>query len=190
MKNALAEKLNVDFINMTNVLFNNYLINFGHGTKAEKQNILKSNPQKHVIMDLTCFDPQEFYDEYPQLKGSFAALFCDENKKMEFHSLQNEPEVIAKFKELGFFPTETSIISCGFIFPRTIVQIINEAFFALEEEVASKEDINRAMKFGVNYPKGPFEWCEGRELVVLTLLNELFEKTGDKRYVASKLIRS
>lgn len=189
MKNVSAEKLSVGFINMTNVQFDNFLINFGFGTKAEKQEVLKSNPEKHVIMDLTCYDPQEFYDEYPQLKGTFAALFCDEAKKIEVHCLKHEPEVIAKLKELGFTPVETTIVSCGFIFPRTIVQIINEAHFALEDGVASKEDINRAMKFGVNYPKGPFEWSEGKELFVKTLLSELLQKTGDKRYVASQLIK-
>jgi 3-hydroxybutyryl-CoA dehydrogenase len=93
-------------------------------------------------------------------------------------------------KELGFRPFEISILSCGFIFPRTIVQIINEAHFALEENVASRKDIDRAMKFGVNYPQGPFEWSEGREKFVLTLLNELFEKTLDKRYLPSKLLIS
>ena len=168
---------------MTNVSFDNILINFGFGTKEEKVNVLKANPEKHVYMDLTCYDPQEFYDEYPQLKGSFAALFADEAKKMEIHFLHKEPGVIEKFKELGFSPVETTIVSTGFVFPRTIVQIINEAYFALADGVATKEDIDRAMKFGVNYPKGPFEWAEGRELYVKTLLDELFKKTGDKRYI-------
>ena len=139
-------------------------------------------------MDLTCYDPAEFYQEFPQLRGTFAALFCDESKKIELHSLDNQEEIIAKFQELGFTPVKTNIVSCGFIFPRTIVQIINEAYFAFEEGVASKEDINRAMKFGVNYPKGPFDWSEGRELYVKTLLSELFNKTQDKRYLANKLI--
>lgn len=173
---------------MTNVSFDNILINFGFGTKEEKIEILKANPEKHVYMDLTCYDPQEFYDVYPQLKGSFAALFADEAKKMEIHFFHKEPGVIEKLKELGFTPVETSIVSCGFIFPRTIVQIINEAYFALHEGVATKEDIDRAMKFGVNYPKGPFEWAEGRELYVKTLLDELHKKTQDKRYLKSSLI--
>lgn len=183
MKNASEEKRNVGFTNMTNVSFDNILINFGFGTKEEKKRLLQMNPEKHVYMDLTCYDPQDFYDEYPQLKGSFASLFADESKKIEIHFLHKEPGVIEKFQELGFTPIETHIVSCGFIFPRTIVQIINEAYFALAEGVATKEDIDRAMKFGVNYPKGPFEWAEGRELYVKTLLDELFNKTGDKRYI-------
>lgn len=174
---------------MTNVTFGNFLINFGFGTKEEKRQVLIENPEKHIYMDLTCYDPAEFYEQYPQLKGSFAALFCDEDKKIELHQLKHEPEVIEKLKELAYTPVETSIVSCGFIFPRTIVQIINEAYYALADGVASKEDINRAMKFGVNYPKGPFEWSEGRELFVKTLLSELLQKTGDKRYLASSLIK-
>lgn len=173
---------------MTNVSFDNILINFGFGTKEEKKEILTQNKDKQILMDLTCYDPAEFYAEFPQLKGSFAALFCDEEKKVEVHLKEKKQAFLDKMVELGFKPVETTIVSCGFVFPRTIVQIINEAHFALEEEVASKKDIDRAMKFGVNYPKGPFEWSQGKELFVLTLLNELLEKTGDKRYIPSKLI--
>ncbi len=173
---------------MTNFSFDNILLNFGFGTKEEKKNILRENPSKKIFMDLTCYDPSEFYSEFPHLKGSFAALFCDELKKIEIHFIEQDQTVLSKLIELGFTPIETSIVSCGFIFPRTIVQIINEAYFALEEGVAKKEDINRAMKFGVNYPKGPFEWSDGREIYVLTLLQELYSKTKDKRYRPSRLL--
>lgn len=173
---------------MTNILFDNILINFGFGTKEEKKAILHENSEKQVFMDLSCYDPAEFYFEFPQLKGSFAALFCDELKKIEVHFKEANDIVLEKFKELGFSPIVTTIVSCGFIFPRTIVQIINEAHFALEEEVATREDINRAMKFGVNYPKGPFEWSAGKEYYVKILLQELLKKTGDKRYLPSKLL--
>jgi len=184
----MVENQNVDFINMTNLNFGKTLINFGFGTKEEKRQILTENSHQDVFMDLTCYDPQEFYSSFPQLKGSFAALFCDSEKKVEVHMKAKNQAFLSKLIELGFKPFEISIISCGFVFPRTIVQIINEAYYALEENVASKMDIDRAMKFGVNYPKGPFEWSAGRELYVLTLLNELFKKTNDERYRPSKLI--
>ena len=173
---------------MTNVSFGEYLLNFGFATKDDKKEVLRKNTDKKIVMDLTCYDPAEFYSEFPSLIGSFAALFADENKKTEIHFRERSEQVLAKLKELGFTPLETTIISCGFIFPRTVVQIINEAAFALEEEVASKTDIDRAMKFGVNYPKGPFEWLQGREEYVRTLLQELLMKTGDQRYRISKLI--
>lgn len=173
---------------MTNVQFANFILSFGHASKAEKKAFLKANTDKKIVMDLTCFDPADFYQEFSHLIGSFSALFCDEQKKMEIHFRERSEVVLNHFIELGFKPVETTIVSCGFIFPRTIVQIINEAHFALADKVASREDIDRAMKFGVNYPKGPFEWSKGREDVVLMLLNELFAKTNDKRYIPSSLI--
>jgi 3-hydroxybutyryl-CoA dehydrogenase len=48
----------------------------------------------------------------------------------------------------------------GFVTPRVISMIINEAFIALHEGVSTKEDIDIAMKLGTNYPYGPFEWTE------------------------------
>ncbi len=188
MRRDSDENLNVDILSMTNVLFDNIILSFGHSSKEEKKSFLKKNVSKDIYMDLTCFDPAEFYSEFPQLKGCFAALFCDTDKKMEIHFRERSESVIKKLQELGYSPVETTIVSCGFIFPRTIVQIINEAHFALEEKVASKDDIDRAMKFGVNYPKGPFEWSKGREEIVLSLLTELYQKTNDLRYRPSKLL--
>ncbi len=48
----------------------------------------------------------------------------------------------------------------GFISARVISMIINEAYFALDEKVSSKKEIDIAMKLGTNYPYGPFEWAE------------------------------
>lgn len=48
----------------------------------------------------------------------------------------------------------------GFVTPRIVASIINEAFFALEEGVSTEEEIDIAMKLGTNYPYGPFEWCK------------------------------
>ena len=47
----------------------------------------------------------------------------------------------------------------GFVSARIIALIINEAYYALDEKVSSKTDIDIAMKLGTNYPYGPFEWC-------------------------------
>lgn len=62
----------------------------------------------------------------------------------------------------------------GFITARIVTMIINEAYFALSEGVSSKNEIDVAMKLGVNYPYGPFEWAEkiGTKKIV-ALLNEL-----------------
>ena len=65
----------------------------------------------------------------------------------------------------------------GFITPRIVASIINEAFFALEENVSTKEEIDTAMKLGTNYPFGPFEWSKKIGLQnIYSLLNALSEE--------------
>lgn len=69
----------------------------------------------------------------------------------------------------------------GFISLRIVSMIINEAFFALEENVSSKKEIDIAMKLGTNYPYGPFEWAEKIGLKnIVNLLSELSK--DEKRY--------
>lgn len=48
----------------------------------------------------------------------------------------------------------------GFISAGIIAMIINEAFYALQENVSTALEIDVAMKLGTNYPYGPFEWAE------------------------------
>lgn len=69
----------------------------------------------------------------------------------------------------------------GFITARVIAMIINEAWFALAEDVSTPEQIDAAMKLGTNYPYGPFEWS-GKigTRNIFQLLNELAK--ADRRY--------
>lgn len=48
----------------------------------------------------------------------------------------------------------------GFIVNRLLSPYINEAIKMLEEDVATKEDIDSAMKLGAGHPMGPFELCD------------------------------
>ncbi len=62
----------------------------------------------------------------------------------------------------------------GFVTPRIICMIINEAYFTLQAGVSSKHEIDIAMKLGTNYPYGPFEWAEKIGLKkILALLEKL-----------------
>ncbi len=45
------------------------------------------------------------------------------------------------------------------ILSRMLAQLVNEACFAVEEGVAAPDDVDAAMKLGLNHPKGPFEWA-------------------------------
>lgn len=75
----------------------------------------------------------------------------------------------------------------GFISPRIVSMIINEAYFTLEENVSTKEEIDIAMKLGTNYPYGPFEWSKKIGLKnIADLLTELF--ITEKRYQPASLL--
>ncbi|TCZ73081.1 3-hydroxyacyl-CoA dehydrogenase family protein [Flaviaesturariibacter aridisoli] len=75
----------------------------------------------------------------------------------------------------------------GFVSPRVIAGIINEAYHALSEGVSSKEAINTAMKLGTNYPHGPFEWASIIGLKNVAQLLEALAK-GNERYAPNELL--
>jgi 3-hydroxybutyryl-CoA dehydrogenase len=69
----------------------------------------------------------------------------------------------------------------GLITARVVSTIINEAYFALEENVSSKEEIDIAMKLGTNYPYGPFEWSDKIGLQHISRLLSAM-RIADSRY--------
>ena len=76
----------------------------------------------------------------------------------------------------------------GFVSARVIAMIINEAYFALEDQISTKEEIDIAMKLGTNYSYGPFEWGDkigiGR---IYTLLKQL--SADDIKYNPARLLK-
>lgn len=78
----------------------------------------------------------------------------------------------------------------GLLVWRTVAMLANEALDAVQKGVASAEDIDTAMRLGVNYPHGPITWGEtlgwGR---VLRLLENLQQHYGEERYRPSALLR-
>lgn len=75
----------------------------------------------------------------------------------------------------------------GLVAARIISMIVNEAYFAKDEQVSTEPDIDIAMKLGTNYPYGPFEWAKliGPEKIV-SLLQRLAQT--DARYTPSPLL--
>jgi len=52
--------------------------------------------------------------------------------------------------------------SPGLFLGRTIGSIVNEAVYVVQDEIATPEDVDLAMRLGTNYPRGPIEW--GQEI--------------------------
>jgi 3-hydroxybutyryl-CoA dehydrogenase len=70
-----------------------------------------------------------------------------------------------------------------YIFARVLAAIVNEAALALDSGVATREDIDIAMKLGTNYPRGPLEWAEliGRHTTA-SLLRAMNGQVDDGRF--------
>lgn len=80
--------------------------------------------------------------------------------------------------------------SVGLVMPRILAGLANEAFFALGEGLASAVDIDRAMRLGTRYPRGPLAWAELMGLdQVLASLDALAAEHGEDRYRAAPLLR-
>lgn len=79
----------------------------------------------------------------------------------------------------------------GLVTPRVICMIINEAYCTLEEGIATKEDIDLAMKLGTNYPWGPFEWTKRIGIKqAIELLDAVYNDTQDNRYKVCVSLRN
>ncbi len=71
----------------------------------------------------------------------------------------------------------------GGVFPRILAAVVNEAAFAVAEGVASPQDVDLAMRLGVNHPYGPFEWAQRVGLrAVAGVLEGLRDYYGEERY--------
>lgn len=78
---------------------------------------------------------------------------------------------------------ETVLIkeSPGFVTSRVNALIGNEAFYMLQDGIASARDIDKALKLGLNHPMGPFELVDLVGLDTrLSILRYLHEKLGEK----------
>jgi 3-hydroxybutyryl-CoA dehydrogenase len=72
--------------------------------------------------------------------------------------------------------------SPGFVTSRINAMIGNEAFYMLQEGIASAEDIDKALKLGLNHPMGPFELADTVGLDVRLNILEYLHKTLGEKY--------
>lgn len=131
-------------------------------------------PAARVARESGCPDVAVF-DELPVQQGGAIA-----------YSVVGSPDwqraAPAWLQQLGFQPHAVQDTP-GLVVARTLAMLVNEAADAVQQGVCTEEGADAAMKLGVNYPYGPFEWLAilGAERVT-SLMGELDRCYRGERY--------
>ncbi len=78
----------------------------------------------------------------------------------------------------------------GMISGRILAAIINEAWYTLEADVSTMEEIDIAMKLGTNYPMGPFEWGRSIGLEKIAALLTTLSRQNSRYTPSSSLLKA
>jgi 3-hydroxybutyryl-CoA dehydrogenase len=108
-------------------------------------------------------------------------------------ALETDDDTISAAAEVGARMGKEVVVikeSPGFITSRINAMIGNEAFYMLQEGIASAEDIDKALKLGLNHPMGPFELVDLVGLDTrLHILEYLHRSLGEKFRPAPLLVQ-
>lgn len=137
---------------------------------------------------------------YAVTESVFAAFYYDPRFKPSFTQRRHsEAGYLGRKSDRGYYnytegavqpEPNTDPVLGQKILDRILAMLINEAFDAVFMQVASPEDVDKAMTKGVNYPKGLLAWADEIGLQkVLGQLEELFEEYGEDRYRPNPLLK-
>jgi 3-hydroxybutyryl-CoA dehydrogenase len=106
-------------------------------------------------------------------------------------ALETDDETIAAASEVGRRMGKEVVVikeSPGFVTSRVNAMIGNEAFYMLQEGIASAADIDKALKLGLNHPMGPFELVDLVGLDTRLHILEYLHKTLGEKYRPAPLL--
>ena len=108
-------------------------------------------------------------------------------------ALETDDDTLATAVDVGKAMRKEVVVikeSPGFITSRINAMIGNEAFYMLQEGIASASDIDKALKLGLNHPMGPFELVDLVGLDTrLHILEYLHKTLGEKFRPAPLLVQ-
>ena len=106
-------------------------------------------------------------------------------------ALETDDDTLATAVEVGGRMGKEVVVikeSPGFITSRINAMIGNEAFYMLQEGIASAADIDKALKLGLNHPMGPFELVDLVGLDTRLNILEYLHKTLGEKYRPAPLL--
>ena len=129
-----------------------------------------------------------------RLVGMSALPSLMRNGLIEFApTVYTEKSVIKQVEDfVSLLGKEMSIVQdrIGMVMPRILCMLINEACFAVMENISSASDVDTAMKLGTGYPIGPIEWADTIGVdQVIAVLEALHADLGEERYRIAPLLK-
>ena len=106
-------------------------------------------------------------------------------------ALETDEQTITAAAEVGRRRGKEVVVikeSPGFVTSRINAMIGNEAFYMLQEGIASAADIDKALKLGLNHPMGPFELVDLVGLDTRLYILEYLHKTLGEKYRPAPLL--
>jgi 3-hydroxybutyryl-CoA dehydrogenase len=110
-----------------------------------------------------------------------------------FHTDDDAVQVTTDLaKKMGKETVEVKIDSPGFIVNRIMIPHMLEAINIVQEGVATKEDVDKAVKLGLNYPMGPFELMDLTGVDICKYVADYFynELNKENKWVAPTLFKN
>jgi len=147
-----------------------------------------ASPYCLFATNTSTMSPTEIASYAKRPEKTIAMHFFNPVHKMELveiiRGLETSDETAQKIREIAEqMGKQTVIINefPGFVTSRISALVGNEAFYMLQEGLGTPEDIDKAIKLGLNYPMGPFELVDLVGLDArLNNLRYLHEKLGEK----------
>ena len=98
--------------------------------------------------------------------------------------------VVEVTKRMGKEPVVVNKDCPGFVVTRVLIPALNEAMYLAWEGIAEPEDIDKAIKLGLNWPMGPFTLLDYLGLdTVLSITGVFQNEIGDPKYRPCPLLR-
>jgi 3-hydroxybutyryl-CoA dehydrogenase len=97
--------------------------------------------------------------------------------------------IVEVTRKMGKEPIVVKKDVAGFVVNRILIPALNEAVNLVNEDVATPEDIDKAIKLGLNWPMGPLTLLDYVGLDTTLAITEVMVKEIDPKYQASPLLR-
>jgi 3-hydroxybutyryl-CoA dehydrogenase len=97
--------------------------------------------------------------------------------------------IVEVTKRMGKEPVVVKKDVAGFVVNRILIPALNEAIALVDEDVATPEDIDKAIKLGLNWPMGPLTLLDYVGLDTTLAITEVLVKELNPKYQANPLLR-